>query len=158
MANPSDKNRKNDPKKTSQEGFPGSILVWIAVFMAFFYVMSLGKMPLDKQVQQLPYGQFYALLENNKHEPKLKSGMRIANEVTGVLVSGEKYQVILPDHDPDIERLLRQNLPDYEIKPERTFWAQLLYAVIGPLLFVGLFWFLMYRGAGAAGGGGRLGV
>src|SRR3989338_8958469 len=60
---------------------------------------------------------------------------------------------MLPENDPDIERLLRQNLKSYEIKPEKTFWTQLLYAVIGPLLFVGLFWLLMYRGSGAAGGG-----
>ncbi|HTL71650.1 MAG TPA: ATP-dependent zinc metalloprotease FtsH, partial [Candidatus Eisenbacteria bacterium] len=32
-------------------------------------------------------------------------------------------------------------------------WTQLLYAVAGPLLFVGLFWLILYRGGGGAGGG-----
>ncbi len=85
--------------------------------------------------------------------PTLKSGVRIANEVTGDFLNGEKYQVLVPEQDPDLERLLRQNLSSYDIRPEKTFWTQLLYAVIGPLLFVGLFWFLLYRGGGAAGGG-----
>ncbi len=110
-------------------------------------------MPLEKPSRQLSYGEFYSLLESNPNTHAIKSGVRVANEVDGEFSSGEKYRVILPDHDPDVERILRTNVPNYEIKPERTFWTQLLYAVIGPLLFVGLFWFLMYRGGGAAGGG-----
>jgi len=110
-------------------------------------------MPLEKQNRQLTYSEFYSMVESNPTKPMLKSGIRVTNEITGDLVNGEKYRVILPEHDPDMERILRQNLPNYEIRPEKTFWAQLLYAVIGPVLFVGLFWFLMYRGGGAAGGG-----
>ena len=108
---------------------------------------------MEKPSKQLPYGEFYALLEANPKNPMLKSGIRIANDITGEFANGEKYLVILPPNDPDLERLLRQNLPKYEIRPEKTFWTQLLYAVIGPLLFVGLFWFLLYRGGGAGGGG-----
>ncbi|MEI8344744.1 MAG: ATP-dependent zinc metalloprotease FtsH, partial [Candidatus Omnitrophota bacterium] len=83
-----------------------------------------------------------------------KSGIRIANDVTGDYLSGEKYRVLIPEKDQDLERLLRSNLQTYDIRPEKTFWSQLFYAVIGPVIFVGLFWFLMYRGS--AGGGGRL--
>ena len=110
-------------------------------------------MPLEKQSKQLAYGQFYTMLEANQKTPALKSGVRVANEVSGDLLNGEKYHVLVPEQDPDLERLLRQNLSSYEIRPEKTFWTQLLYAVVGPLLFVGLFWFLLYRGGGAAGGG-----
>ena len=95
-------------------------------------------------------------MESNKTDAKLKSGVRVTNEVSGEFANGEKYRVILPDNDPDLERLLRSNLASYEIRPEKTFWTQLLYAVIGPLLFVGLFWFLIYRSGGGAPGGGRL--
>ncbi|MBI4431921.1 MAG: ATP-dependent zinc metalloprotease FtsH [Candidatus Omnitrophica bacterium] len=112
-------------------------------------------MPLERQSKQLAYGEFYSMLEANPQTPTLQNGARIADEVSGDLVSGEKYRVVVPLNDQDLERLLRKNLPQYEIKPERTFWTQLLYAIIGPLLFVGLFWFLLYRGGGA-GGGGRL--
>jgi cell division protease FtsH len=110
-------------------------------------------MPLEKPAKQLSYSQFYSTLEANKTTPTLKTGTRIANEVVGDFVNGEHYRVTLPDQDPDIERLLRANLDNYEIKPEKTFWTQLLYAVAGPLLFVGLFWFLLYRGGGSPGGG-----
>ncbi len=112
-------------------------------------------MPLEKQSKQLTYGDFYALLEANDRNPTIKSGVRVADELTGEMTSGEKYRVVLPTQDPDLERLLRKNVRSYDIRPEKTFWTQLLYAVIGPLLFVGLFWFLMYRSAGS-GAGGRL--
>lgn len=113
-------------------------------------------MPLEKPSRQLAYGEFYAMLEKNPQTPTLKNGIRIADELAGDMVSGEKYRVTLPQQDPDVERLLRHNLSSYEIRPERTFWTQLLYAIVGPLLFVGLFWFLMYRGSGGAPGGSRL--
>ena len=152
MSDP-EKSPKPNPKKSSREWFPGSIFLWIVLFLSVFYFARLGAMPLEKQNRQLGYGEFSSMLESNASKPMIKSGVRVANEITGDLVNGEKYRVILPEHDPDMERILRQSLPNYEIRPERTFWAQLLYAVIGPVLFVGLFWFLMYRGGGAAGGG-----
>ena len=110
-------------------------------------------MPLEKPSKQLTYSEFFSLLEANRRSPAIKSGTRVANEIVGEFSNGEHYRVTVPEQDQDLERLLRQNLQTYEIKPEKTFWTQLLYAVIGPLLFVGLFWFLLYRGAGAAGGG-----
>ena len=121
--------------------------------MSVFYFANVGNFPIEKQSKQLTYKEFYSLLEANPDTPMMKSGVRVVNEVIGEFLDGQKYRVILPDGDPDVERLLRKNLPNYEIRPEKTFWAQLLYAVIGPLLFVGLFWFLLYRGGGAAGGG-----
>ena len=149
----SENSQKQSPKKNSREWFPGSIFLWIILFLSVFYFARLGSMPLEKQNRQLTYGEFCSMVESNSSKPMFKTGVRVANEITGDLVNGEKYRVILPEHDPDMERILRQNLPNYEIRPEKTFWAQLLYAVIGPVLFVGLFWFLMYRGGGAAGGG-----
>src|SRR3989338_6470507 len=150
-----DSKKNQDPKKTSREWFPGSIFLWIFLFLSIFYFAHLGSMPLEKPSRQLGYGEFYSLLESNPNTHKLKSGVRLTNEVSGEFDNGEKYRVILPPQDPDLERLLRQNLPQYEIRPEKTFWTQLLYAVIGPLLFVGLLWFLLYRGGGAAGRGLR---
>ncbi|MBI3251692.1 MAG: hypothetical protein HYZ52_00005, partial [Candidatus Omnitrophica bacterium] len=135
------------------EWFPGPIFIWIFLFLSLFYFARLGSLPLEKQNKELGYGDFYSMLEANPRTPTLKNGARVMSEITGDLTTGEKYHVVVPEHDPDLERLLRENMPHYEIRPEKTFWTQLLYAVIGPLLFVGLFWFLLYRGGGAAGGG-----
>src|SRR3989338_2393747 len=151
--NPPKGNPKQGPKKTSKEWFPGSIFLWIFLFLSVFYFANVGNFPIENHSKQLTYKEFYSLLEANPDTPMMKSGVRVVNEVIGEFLDGQKYRVILPDGDPDVERLLRKNLPNYEIRPEKTFWAQLLYAVIGPLLFVGLFWFLLYRGGGAAGGG-----
>ena len=145
--------KKPNPKKTSKEWFPGSIFIWIFLFLSIFYFMHMGNIPLEKPSKNLAYSEFYSMLETNPSNQTLKSGVRVGNEVSGDLVNGEHYRVQLPLMDPDVERLLRQNLNSYEIRPEKTFWTQLLYAVIGPLLFVGLLWFLLYRGSGAAGGG-----
>ncbi len=152
---PKNEPKKNTPRKSSGEWFPGSIFLWIFLFLSIFYFARLGSMPLEKPSKQLTYSEFYSALAQNPDTHVLRSGVRVVNEVSGEFTNGEKYRVTLPEQDPDVERLLRSNLPTYDIRPEKTFWTQLLYAVIGPLLFVGLFWFLMYRGGGA-GGGGRL--
>jgi len=152
LADPKD-SKKPKTRKNPPDWFPGPIFLWIFLFLSIFYFMRLGSMPLEKPAKELLYNEFFATLENNIDEPLLKNGVRIVNEVTGEFMTGERYRVTLPQQDPDIERLLRKNLKSYEIRPEKTFWTQLLYAVIGPLLFVGLFWLLMSRGGGAAGGG-----
>lgn len=152
MAEPASK-KKQDPKKTGQEWFPGPILLWVFLLLSVLYFMQVGSMPAEKASRQFSYGEFYATLEENLTKPTLLSAIRISNELTGDLASGEKYRVTVPDRDPDLERLLRQNVKNYEIRPERTFWAQLLYAIIGPVILVGLLWFLSYKGGGAAGGG-----
>jgi len=146
------RNRKPE-KKQQKEWFPGPIFLWIFLFLSLFYFLRAGSMTFEKPSRYLTYGEFYSLLESNPTAPAIKSGVRVANEISGELTSGERYRVILPEKDPDLERLLRSNLKSYEIRPEKTFWTQLLYAVIGPILFVGLFWFLLYRGSGGAGGG-----
>jgi cell division protease FtsH len=146
-------NKKPDPKKASREWFPGSLMLWVLLFLSLFYFARVGTMPLEKASRQLAYGEFYAMLEANPKSPTLSSGVRVVNELSGELTGGEKYHVVLPDRDPDIERLLRANLPHYEIRQEKTFWTQLFYAVVSPLVFVGLLWFFLYRSGGAAGGG-----
>src|SRR3990167_2588954 len=106
--------KKPNPKKTSREGFPGSIFLWIFLFLSVFYFARLGALPIEKQSKELKYGEFYALLEANKTTPVFKSGIRVSNEVSGDFLNGEKYRVTLPEQDPDLERLLRQNLSSYE--------------------------------------------
>ena len=151
--NKSPNNKKPNPKKDTREWLPGSIFLWIFLFLSVFYFARLGSMPLEKQSRQLTYSEFYSTLAQNPTKPTLKNGIRIANDITGEFISGDRYRVVIPEHDADLERLLRENLSSYEIRPERTFWTQLLYAIVGPLLFVGLFWFLLYRGSNGAGGG-----
>ena len=148
-----DKNKKSDPKKTAQEWFPGPILLWVFLLLSVLYFAHSGSLPPEKSSRQFTYGEFFAVLQANPTTPTIKSAVRVANELTGELANGEKYHVILPEQDPDLERFLRQNVKNYEIRPEKTFWAQLLYAVIGPVILVGLLWFLSYRGSGAPGGG-----
>ena len=146
-------NKKPKPKKTSPEWFPGSLILWIFACLSVLYFFQFASNPLEKPNRPLTYSEFYSLAEANPQNPKLKTAVRTASIITGEFIDGQKYRVIVPDQAPDLEDVLRKNLQSYEIRPEKTFWVQMLYAIVGPLVFVGLFWFLMYRGSGAAGGG-----
>ena len=86
MAQPESK--KPNPKKTSREWFPGSIFIWLFLFLSVFYFAHLGSVPLEKASRQISYGEFFSFLEQNAQNPRLKSGVRIADELTGELADG----------------------------------------------------------------------
>ena len=103
-------NKKPSPKKSAQEWFPGPILLWVSLLLSVFYFMHLGSLPPEKASRQFSYGEFFSLLQSNQEKPVIKSAMRVTNELTGELATGERYRVILPEQDQDLERSLRQNV------------------------------------------------
>jgi cell division protease FtsH len=136
-----------------KEGFPGPFFIWVLVFIALFYLLRLGSGGIEPGVQALTYGEFYAALraEGQGTPSRVRTAQRAGNEIRGVLADGQSYRVYVPPEDPDLETLLKTRVERYEIKPEKTFWIQFFYTILGPILFVGLFWFLIYRGGGGAG-------
>ncbi len=90
--------KKPNLKKNSREWFPGPIFLWIFLFLSIFYFARLGSMPLEKPSKQLSYGEFYSMLEANPRAPLLKTGTRIANEVTGDFTAGSSRRSLISSH------------------------------------------------------------
>ena len=80
------KNKKTDPKKTSQEWFPGPILLWVSLLLGIFYFVHAASLPIEKPSRQFTYGEFFALLETNEAKPAIQSAMRVSNELSGQLM------------------------------------------------------------------------
>ena len=155
MANPEgssfSKPDKKAPPKDPKEGFPGPLFIWILVFMGLFYLLRLGSGGMEPGVQVLSYGEFNSLLAGEGKGNRVQTAVRTGNEIRGALENGQAYRVYVPMDDPELEGLLKNKIQKYEIRPEKTFWIQFFYTVLGPVLFVGLFWFLIYRSGGGAG-------
>lgn len=131
-----------------------SIIFWIIFTVGLLYFLRIGVPPVGTAQKELTYSEFSNYVIQNKTEHKIKSAFKMENVIEGELIDGTRYTVNIPENDPEMMKLLRENVPSFKVKIPRTFWANVFYTVLGPLIFVLLFWFVIYRGAQA--GGGRL--
>ncbi|NQT32617.1 MAG: AAA family ATPase, partial [Candidatus Omnitrophica bacterium] len=102
----------------------------------------------------LTYKSFYEMAETNDQTGVIVTAAKMGPRVVGKLSDGTAFAVNIPEPDQDLIKLLRRNVPDFDIKPPETFLTNVL-TLFGPmLLFILFLWFFIYRGA--AGGGGKM--
>lgn len=150
MANEEKKKKRNNQMQKPVR----SIIFWLIFIGGLILFFRLGNVPVGPVPKEIAYGEFYSYVVQNKLEPKIKSAIKTENVIKGEFTDGSHYIVNIPESDPDMMKLLRENIPLFKVEIPRTFWANVFYTVLGPLIFVLLFWFIIYRGAQA--GGGRL--
>jgi cell division protease FtsH len=65
----------------------------------------------------------------------------------GEFVNGSRFFVNIPPDDKDLLALLRTRAPDFQVKPARTIWTNLLFSLGPVVLFIAFLWYFSYRGA-----------
>jgi len=146
-----DKTDKNKPdSKKSQNG--RHLVIWLLIVIGLTYIIQWSSQVMDKPPKLLTYNEFFDLLINNKGTNNISSAILTEDRVAGVMGDGTRYFVNVPLQDQDLLRVLRENVKNFELRPPKTFLSNFFWAVLGPLVLVTLFWFLMYRGAAAGGG------
>ena len=128
--------------------------IWLILGLTFVYLYRLGSLSASGIPQEISYGEFYQWLSSDSPSHKIKTAILTENIVRGETEDGRRYLVNVPDNDPELTRLLREKVPTFKLEPPRTFWLSFFFNLAGPLLLLGAFWMLMYRGA--AQGGGRI--
>ena len=130
----------------------GFLWVLVAmVAMAYFYRIAQESSGLPERPS---YAQFYGMVIHNDTHPTLRTAIKTDGRIFGEKFDGTRYEVLVPDQDPDLLKALRERVPEFRIEPPRTFWLSVLFQMAGPLFFLLFLWFLFYRGA--AQGGGRI--
>jgi len=130
-----------------------NVLLWIGLFLLLIYIFRLDSFSAASAPRELTYGEFYRLLKENSQTAAIKSVVKIEDQLKGALSSGVHFTVRIPQEDPELLSLLRNNVPDFDIKPPKTLWANIFYSLGPMLLFIGFLWFFVYRGAQ---GGGKI--
>lgn len=139
-----------EPEKQKNQG-GRNIILWIIMIIGLTYLIQWGSVVLEKPPQALSYSAFFDKLKDNSKTGSIQSAVIVEDHITGKFSDGQKFTVNIPLDDPDLLRALRDNVKDFDVKPSRTFLSNFFWAVLGPVVLVTLFWFLMYRGAGGAG-------
>ncbi len=144
---------KKPNKKNNKPGFNRNILLWIGVFLLIMYIVRAGSLTTDGGPREITYGEFYRLLENNADTEAITSAVKTDDKIKGTFSSGARFTVNIPEGDQDLIRLLRKNVPNFNVEPPKTMWANLFYSLGPMILFIGFLWFFVYRNSQ---GGGKI--
>ncbi|MBI3322382.1 MAG: ATP-dependent zinc metalloprotease FtsH [Candidatus Omnitrophica bacterium] len=119
--------------------------------MSFLYLYRLGSVSVEGGMpQEISYSEFSHLLT----EAKVRSAVKMDMLIRGETEDGKRFLVHAPENDPDLIRLLREQVPDFRIEASRVPWLNFFFNVLGPLILLAALWMLFLRGA--AQGGGRI--
>ncbi|MFC1624319.1 ATP-dependent zinc metalloprotease FtsH [Candidatus Omnitrophota bacterium] len=131
-----------------------NVFFWMGIFILLTYIFRLGSIaPQEGVSRELSYGEFYRLVETNNETGTIASVVKIEDRIKGVFSSGAHFTVHIPDQDRDILRLLRENVNEFDVRPPKTFLANIFYSLGPMILFIGFLWFFVYR---SAQGGGKI--
>ncbi len=131
--NKSTRNKKNNIFRRFPFG-------WILALIAFFMIMNSISTSITGVPKEITYSDFYNTLKN--HPEKIKSLTKTETILQGELTDNSKFFVNIPENDPELLNLMRQNLKNFDVKPLRTFWTTLLFN-LGPILLLIFFWWMM---------------
>ncbi len=138
------KNEKNKglDKGLKKQNFP--FFSWFLIVLVMVYMMGVFQNNFAAR-KEFTYTEFYKILKN---EPlRLSSVVMVENILQGELVNGLKFYVNIPADDKDLLRLLRTNAPDFDVKPAKTLWLNILFSLGPVVLFIAFLWYFSYRGA-----------
>lgn len=129
------------PKSKKNNIFKRLPLGWLLAFVIFIIIVnSLNISPITGVPKEISYSSFYSVLKDNPE--KIKSVTKIETILQGEFSDNSRFFVNIPENDPELLNLMRQNLKSFEVKPPRTFWASLLFN-LGPIILLVFFWWMM---------------
>ena len=127
--------------------------LWLfAVSLAMVAVMRLVSHYAGQRHRQLSYSEFYHLLVENPSTKNIGEARLLDGRVEGRLTDGTRFYVYMPASDDEVLRLLRTNVPNFDIQPPQAGFFAILMALSPWIILMGIMW-LITR---SAQGGGRL--
>ena len=126
--------------------------VWVMVIIGLFYVYQWVFSTYEETSGQITYKQLYDILQTNDRTGRIVSAVKISDRVTGKLDDGNHFIVNILDEDPDLIKLMREQVENFDIQPPQTFLSNLFYSLGPMVLFIAFLWFFVYRNASMGGG------
>ena len=118
--------RNNKNKKLNNKNrLSKNIFFWLGLFFLLLYILRLDSFSPQAVPKELTYGEFYKLVEGNRDTGAITSVVKVDDRIKGVFSSGAKFMVYVPQEDSALLKLLRENVPNFDVKPPKTLWANL---------------------------------
>jgi len=145
------RNARKIPVRRKKSPRERNFAFWVILVIISIYFFRLFSASSQGEVKTLSYGDFYGMLSA---KPSLVASAVLTEDViTGKLTNGAQYSVTIPTQDEELITLLKENVgKDFKVEPPKTFWANVFFNLLGPILLLGVFWFLLSRSAANQGG------
>ncbi|MDD5574684.1 MAG: ATP-dependent zinc metalloprotease FtsH [Candidatus Omnitrophica bacterium] len=121
-----------------------AVFAWVLFIMGTLYLMGILQNNASAR-KELSYSEFYRVLSEDPS--RLKTVALSEDMLQGEFVGGSRFFVNIPPDDKDLLAVLRTNAPDFQVKPGRTIWTNLLFSLGPVVLFIAFLWYFSYRGA-----------
>jgi cell division protease FtsH len=131
------------------------VSVWYFVLMVLGMYYLQSYVIESKRIETIAYSEMIQLLESSQIAAIEVNEQHILAKLKSAAAGGRQY-VTTPRMDADLVKLLSQYDVEYEGIIESHFLATILSWVLPMAVFVGLWYFIMRRMSGAAGGLGGL--
>jgi cell division protease FtsH len=145
-------NMNNPIKKSSRPARNpnGNVWFWVIMGGLFLLLMAVQDKSNLKTEKELTYSEFYAILKDNPQTHQIKHVELTEgpdNTLKGTYADGLEFKLNIPQHDDDLIKMVRDNVPDFSVVPPELFWSQLFFQLIPFLGIFALIWFVSYRGS-----------
>jgi len=118
---------------------------WLLIFLLLLILMNyFNSIPITGIPKEITYSQFYQILKSNPDN--IKKITKTETILQGDFADNSKFFVNIPENDPEMLSLMRQNLKNFEVKPARTFWVSLFFNLVPILLLIFFWWMMAARG------------
>lgn len=117
---------------------------WLFAIIILFVLLSSINVSVNGIPKEITYSEFYSTLKNNPE--KIKSVLKTETVLSGEFSDGHKFYLNIPDNDQELLGLMRDKLKNFDVKPARTLWANLLYSLGPVVLLIAFWWVMMNRG------------
>jgi len=117
---------------------------WLVIILLVYLFLSSPFINLSGLPKEMAYSEFYGLLKNSPD--KIKTITKTEGVLQGELTDNSKFFVHIPENDPELLSLMRQNLRYFEVKPPRTLLASLLLNLLPVGLLIFFWWMMASRG------------
>ncbi|MBU4376250.1 MAG: ATP-dependent zinc metalloprotease FtsH [Candidatus Omnitrophica bacterium] len=129
-----------------------NFITWLIFVLVAFYLLRLGTLSLEGPVKELNYGEFYRILIGVDTSQSVTAAVMRDGTVEGRLSTGERFKVDVPERDPELITVLRDQISNFKVARSNVFMTNFLPSLISSLVFIGLLWLFFWRGAGQGGG------
>ncbi|MBF0494644.1 MAG: ATP-dependent zinc metalloprotease FtsH [Candidatus Omnitrophica bacterium] len=149
--------KKPDPKKPNlNQNNKNNFFVWLLIIMGLFYLYQWIFSNSENNMGEVTYKQFYNMVANNSKTGEIVSAKLVEDKVNGVTKTKKRFSVNVPNKDVELIKLMREQIPDFDIQPPQTLISNLFYTLGPMVLFIAFLWFFVYRGPAMGAGGGKI--
>ncbi len=117
---------------------------WLVVILLVYLFLSSPFINISGLPKEIAYSEFYSLLKNSPD--KIKSVVKRDSRLEGEFTDNSKFSVYIPDNDPELLNLMRQNLRYFDVKPPQTLLVSLLFNLLPVGLLIFFWWMMASRG------------